>query len=431
MEIIAYLIIPIIGSLFIYGSLFYGMYQMGGMDENQKETSWWIAVVYTIVSVLISLLGNGLFNLCYMLLAPFISYKMFHTRKNHIIYYFILIAAVFITDGAVVVGFQFLQLQGLSFFNAIVLDQILINICVRMIEFIVIQAVVFIVRKYTGLYMTGRQAAISLLLPLFSLFNMFSLLYFCQIYFTKEMILLFLVNLVLLISVNIYFTILIHTMSKNNYLENEKNLYRQQAKMQFQYYEREEAKYKEVRKLIHDIRNHIQIMEELYKNNSNNAVEYAGEIHQILNNFDHKYYTSDKLLNIILNDKAQLMQEFEIKADIKVSDLSLDFMKDLDVTILFTNLLDNSIEAAKESREPFIKLRVNMVHQFLSVSAENSCDREPIHTNKGLRSRKVGHDGLGIKNMKEVIEQFGGDMNYEWKDGVFYTKIMLTAAKKN
>ncbi len=430
MEIIAYIIIPIIGSLFMEGCIFYGMYQMGGTEEDKRKIAWWVIIVYAILSVLISLLGSGILNLCFLGLAPFLAKRIFNTKKSYLVYYFILIAAVFITDGLVIISFQTLMVLGSSLFNSMMLNQILIVVCNRMIEFMVIQVIVFLVRRQSGLYITGRQMLISFFLPLFSLFNMYSLLYFCQIYFTDNMLLLFLANLIFLICLNIYFVILVNTMSRNNHLENEKNLYRQQAQMQFQYYEREEAKYNESRKLIHDIRNHIQIMEELYKNNSpHDAIEYAGEVHQMLNKFNHNYYTSDKLLNIILNDKAQLMHNFNIKEDIKVSDLSLDFMRDLDITALFTNLLDNCIEAAKESEKPVIKLRVSMVHQFLSISAENSCDREPIKSNAGLRSRKAGHEGLGMKNIKEIVGKFGGDMNYEWKDGIFYTNIMLAAEK--
>ena len=150
------------------------------------------------------------------------------------------------------------------------------------------------------------------------------------------------------------------------------------AQMQHQYYQREEEKYEFSRKMIHDIRNHILAMEALYKEeNAREAAAYAGDIHRMLNQFQQKYYTSEKLLNIILNDKANTMRRLGIQEDIRVGEISLDFMKETDVTALFANLLDNAVAAAGESREGFVRVRVNQVRQFLSVTVENSCDREP------------------------------------------------------
>ncbi|MDE6063804.1 MAG: GHKL domain-containing protein, partial [Lachnospiraceae bacterium] len=157
------------------------------------------------------------------------------------------------------------------------------------------------------------------------------------------------------------------------------------------YYAREEEKYEESRKLIHDIRNHILAMEELYDSEkAEAAAHYAGDIHQMLNNLGQKYYTSEKLLNIILNDKVRQMQRAGIREDIKVGELSLDFMRDMDITALFANLLDNAIAAAAESREGFVKLRINNVRQFVSITLENSSDREPVKTKTdSARERKV------------------------------------------
>ena len=283
--------------------------------------------------------------------------------------------------------------------------------------------------RRAGRHITGRQAALSVLLPLYSVFNMYCMLYLVQIFPTKEMLVLLGINLLLLIGLNIYFCVLVDVMSENHRLENERNLYRTQAKMQHQYYQREEEKYEFSRKMIHDIRNHILAMEALYKEeNAREAAAYAGDIHRMLNQFQQKYYTSEKLLNIILNDKANTMRRLGIQEDIRVGEISLDFMKETDVTALFANLLDNAVAAAGESKAGFVRVRVNQVRQFLSVTVENSCDREPEkETGIGgtFRSRRPGHEGMGLKIVQRTVEQYGGDVQYSWEDGVFTAHVML------
>ena len=111
----------------------------------------------------------------------------------------------------------------------------------------------------------------------------------------------------------------------------------------------------------------------------------------------------------------------------KVGELSLDFMKEVDVTALFANLLDNAVTAAAESQEKYVKLRVNKVRQFVSVIVENSCDVAPVRAAGTFRSRQAGHQGLGLKIIRQTVEQYGGDAQFAWKDGVFTVRVMLAA----
>ncbi len=422
----------------------------------------WIITAYTLVCVAFSMLGNTWVNLAFLFLFPLAAWRAFETPKAYCLYYFILFAAVWLTDVAVVLGLQIAMAEGLLYLNSPELQYILIVAVTRMAEFMVILLVALAAGRKAGRHITVRQVAISVLFPLYSIFNVYCLLYLMQIYPSREMVLLFGVNLVLLIGLNLYFCVLVDVMSENYRLENERNLYQVQARMQHQYYEREEEKYEASRKMIHDIRNHIQVMEALYARGTcrgrcpegcpeetrrngredtwgdvlgkagtgrdiQRAEKYAGDIHRMLNSLQQKYYTSEKLLNIILNDKAGTMQRLGVREDMKVGELSLDFMKETDVTALFANLLDNAVAAAANSREGYVRLRINRVRQFLSVTVENSCDTEPVKAAGTFRSRQAGHEGLGLKIIRQTVEQYGGDMQMGWKEGVFTVRVMLAA----
>lgn len=428
MELLIYLAFPCVGSIFLLGAMFYGAYRIAGQPGASRRSLAGVGL-YILVNVAFSLLGNTWVNLVFMLLFPLAAWKAFGTSKIHFIHFIILSVAVWLTDVVLVLGVQVLMLYGVLRLNSPALEYILIVAATRMAEFMVILLVTMAAGRKAGRHITFRQVALSVLLPLYSVFNMFCMVYLMQIYMTPEMVMLFGVNLLLLIGVNIYFCVLVDVMSENHRLENERNLYRTQAQMQHQYYQREEEKYEFSRKMIHDIRNHILAMEALYKEeNAREAAAYAGDIHRMLNQFQQKYYTSEKLLNIILNDKANTMRRLGIQEDIRVGEISLDYMKETDVTALFANLLDNAVAAAGESREGFVRVRVNQVRQFLSVTVENSCDREPEkETVIGgtFRSRRPGHEGMGLKIVQRTVEQYGGDVQYCWENGVFTVHVML------
>lgn len=427
MEILVYLILPCVGSIFLVGSMFYGAYRIAGQPKLSRG-AWGLMAAYAAVNVACSLLGNTWVNLAFGVLFPFAAMWILKASKSCLVPYFILSVAVFLTDVAVVTGYEMLVVHRILFLNSTELLYILLIVLDRMMEFMVICLIAMIAGKRTGRHITVRQVILSILLPLFSVFNMYCMVYLMQIYMVESSVFLLLINLLLLIGLNLYFCVLVDVMSENHRLENERNLYRRQSEMQYRYYAREEEKYEESRKLIHDIRNHILAMEELYDSERAEAAAcYAGDIHQMLNSLGQKYYTSEKLLNIILNDKVQQMQRAGIREDIKVGELSLDFMRDMDVTALFANLLDNAIAAAQESRKGFVKLRINTVRQFVSITVENSSDKEPVKTKSGFRSEKEGHEGVGIGSIRRTVEQYGGDVQFEWKDGVFTANVMLAA----
>ena len=427
METLIYLVLPCVGSVFLLAAMFYGAYRIGGRPRVSTGSKLFCGT-FILINTAFSLLGNTWVNLAFMLLFPFAARRMFGMPKIHYLHCFILSVAVWLTDILMPLVFlMFMESRVLSL-NLPELEYILLVVFTRMAEFMVILLVVMASGRKQGRQITLRQIVLSVLLPLYSVFHMYCLVYLMQIYMNREMVILFLVNLTLLIGLNIYFCVLVDLMSENHRLENERNLYQAQARMQHEYYAGEEEKYEFSRKLIHDIRNHILAMEALYnEENAEEACRYAGDIHRMLNQFQQKYYTSEKLLNIILNDKVRMMRQAGVKEDIRIGELSLDFMKETDVTALFANLLDNGVKAAAESREGYVRLRANRVRQFLSVTVENSCDREPVRKNGSFLSGKAGHEGLGIKIIRQTVERYGGDVEFSWKDGVFTVRLMLTA----
>ncbi len=432
MDLIIYLFLPCAGSIFLLGSMFYGAYRIAAPASRFSGASLFVISGFIIINVACSILGNTWINLLFMLLFPVVAWKVYKVSAIFLIPYVILAVAVFLTDVVVVLVFQMLWVTGILYLNSLELDYILRLVVVRIVEFMVVMLVTMAAGKKIGRHIRRRQVVLSILVPLYSIFNMYCTLYLMQVYMVRESVVLFVLNVIFLIGLNIYFCVLVDIMSENYQLENERNLYRQQAQLKHEYYEEEEEKYEESRKLIHDIRNHIHAMEELYRREEAvDAEHYASNIQQLLNSFQQTYYTSEKLLNIILNDKVQQMRRAGIREDVRIGEIDLSFMREIDITALFGNLLDNAVASAEECNDGYMRLRVNKIHQFLSIYMENSCDKEPEKLGEGFRSHKPGHEGLGIQNIIRTAEQYGGDVQFNWKDGIFYTKIMLCLSFKS
>ena len=425
-ETLLYFVLPLLGSVFILTSIFNGMKSIGTNITVSASKKNLILTVYMLIALLLSLTGNGLVNLIALLFIPLIGHYLYNSLRLYIVYYTGFVIALYLTDILSYLLLQLLFQAGIIYFINKTAYYMVLIITVRFVEFMVLKILVNVIRRRQKEQITRRQMLNSFLLPMFSIINLFSMMYFIQVYQSEVSILLFEINIALLIGLNIYFTSVFDIITRNTHLENELNLYVQQQVIQSRYYENLEQKYDNTRKLVHDIRNHILAMEHLYVEQQNLiGCQYTKDVHEILNQLGQKYYTSCKILNIILNDKVQIMQAHGIEADIKISEVDLSFIREVDITTLFANILDNAIEAAADSQDKRIILRVVMVHDFISINLKNSMLTEPVKAGTGFQSTKISHEGLGLKNVERVITNYKGDVQYEWREQYFITRIML------
>ena len=77
---------------------------------------------------------------------------------------------------------------------------------------------------------------------------------------------------------------------------------------------------------------------------------YFQDVHGMLNSLGMKFYTSNRILNIVLNDKLKRLDPEQVECNL--GEAALDFLADADVTTIFANLLDNALEAG-EGKEGF------------------------------------------------------------------------------
>lgn len=227
----------------------------------------------------------------------------------------------------------------------------------------------------------------------------------------------------LILFLNFYVLYMIEVIGKNNALARELALYQQQSDLQLSYYRQLEEKLERSRKIIHDIRNHLNAVEALYASgNREAALGYATDIHDLLNMLGQKFYSGSPMLNIILNDKAAYAHSLHIQTDFSVCTGNFDFIKDIDVTTIFANLLDNAITASREylQKNPkdsaVISLRLEKFHDLFAAVIKN-----PSLSLESFRP------GIGLKNVENTLKRYGGSMELQEKDGIFCVSLWLPA----
>lgn len=143
-------------------------------------------------------------------------------------------------------------------------------------------------------------------------------------------------------------------------------------------------------------------------------------------------YCTNKIIDAILYNKFQVAQSLHIRCNANIILPETLAIKDIDLMFLFTNLLDNAIEACEKllDKQRFIDMEASIKANFLVVCVRNAKDETFKINPKNMVSTKEDseHHGLGLQIIKRVCKQYKGSLKIE-DHGSFvdiYTTLALT-----
>ena len=239
---------------------------------------------------------------------------------------------------------------------------------------------------------------------------------------------LLLVNLGCIVIGDFYLLYFSRVINEKDYLAFEVKALEEQAKVQYEYYLRQEQNYHKTVHILHDVNKHVKSIEQLYLSGEReNAAAYAGQIGDMLEPLLPVKYTGNPILDILLTDKAMQMEEKSISFGIDIDQVNLDFIEAIDVTTIFGNLLDNAIEACEEvDRDRKIRIKIDSYHEMVSIRMENSC-KSVKWKQEWPVSQKGENRGIGLLNVKRAIEKYDGDIKMKNESEMFIVDIFLNA----
>lgn len=253
-----------------------------------------------------------------------------------------------------------------------------------------------------------------LILPIFSFINVSVMMMLAAYYMDDVMLSFILLNMVFVVLLNVYLFYLFEHIAENIRLKQQAARLEEMSKMQYSYYHNLEAKYQNSRKVIHDVNRHLQVIEAMQEQDQMQS--YIQNMKETLHHYTQEVYSKHPILNVILQEKMLEAKRASIEVTYKIAPVDFRFMKDTDVTVVFANLLDNAIDACKEvNQSRYLSLQIDQVHHFLVIIIENSRKAIPLQG----KSTKVGHEGLGLVNVRQTIESYGGNMQMETDEQSF------------
>ena len=195
--------------------------------------------------------------------------------------------------------------------------------------------------------------------------------------------------------------------------------------MQYNYYLNMQESQMKVRKLHHDINNHISCIKKIENEDIN---EYIDSIKKELKGFESTFDSGNRILDIILSDKHSecIKNNIDLFCDINFE--KCDFIQMIDVSAIFANMIDNAIEACKKvENNRYINIRGTIVKYYYVIKCENSKSNEiKIKNNKIISSKKDSFlHGIGLSSIKESLKKYDGDMEIIDEKNKFTLKIYI------
>ena len=141
------------------------------------------------------------------------------------------------------------------------------------------------------------------------------------------------------------------------------------------------------------------------------------------------------MLDLIISKYIVACKNNNIKFDYEVKTANLEYIDDAELSILFNNILDNAVEAAKISNEKYIEFSLRHINNMDLLSVVNSCDNPPKHYNRQLITTKfdTNNHGFGTKIIKKHAKKNNG--KYEWsyddKEHKFHLTILFQRNTKS
>lgn len=199
---------------------------------------------------------------------------------------------------------------------------------------------------------------------------------------------------------------------------------KQQSEMQLQAYQGLSEQYNESLRIVHDMRKHIRSLDTLIENGSDKAADYQQTLYNELNRFYPSFQNDNQMLAVIVNNEIDKAKRLGIEIRLNIEKISLDFISPIDMTTIFSNLLDNAVEACAEVDDKVIIFSIVQQMNFITINIRNPYSRIDQQGDT-LRSTKEGHFGIGLENVRKALERYDGRLNIKTADGIFAVTVII------
>ncbi len=204
-------------------------------------------------------------------------------------------------------------------------------------------------------------------------------------------------------------------------------IYRREQELTKNYYTRLYEKNEQTRARQHDMHHMLQTVEAMMK---------EGEYEKTLA-FIQKWKKSEGTKNKIIYSQNRIVDaviDGVLGSELEQNEITLNYngkipqqigIDDLDLCLLISNLLENAKEAVQklDMDRKEIGLKIGRKESLICIDIRNP------YTQGGECTKEEGWHGYGLKNVKEIVEKYDGEIEVQDENNIFTVSIILESAQ--
>lgn len=203
-------------------------------------------------------------------------------------------------------------------------------------------------------------------------------------------------------------------------------------------YEKIAGEMENTRRLRHDLRHHLNTLGAL--NAQGKQAEITGYLKQygaVVDLLNDQKLSGDPVVDSILEYYLALAYDARIAVEHQVTLNGRSGVDPVDMTVLLGNCLENAFEALRQLPEGERRLSIDMMpaKSMLVLRIQNTCAGN--HNSDGAANwkefvscKESAHRGVGLRSIAAIAEKYGGNAQFQCKDGVFTTRVILNLTAK-
>ena len=175
---------------------------------------------------------------------------------------------------------------------------------------------------------------------------------------------------------------------------------------------------KQTRAFCHDLQNHLTVLGELLKTGqTEEAGSYLSQFTESAEGLFCTVRTGNPAADVLLGSKCAVAKQKEIQVSCELAIPKKSGISDIDWCILLSNAFDNAVTAceAVPVSKRYIYLSGKKKGNFYLLMVENSCDT----------ALAAPPEGIGLSNIRTVLEAAGGTMEKTVSGGVYQLKLLF------
>ena len=182
-----------------------------------------------------------------------------------------------------------------------------------------------------------------------------------------------------------------------------------------------------VKALRHDMKNHLGELALMAANQNNEEIrKYIHDMGEYMQNQSELISCGNKnldsLLNYLLGQAKKKLNHVEYEVRVP-SDLCISAF---DLNVILGNLTENAIEAAEQTKDKWMSVDIYYEKGMLSMEIKNSFQHElAVEKNKLLSTKEEKGHGIGLANVRKMVEKYQGFMDVSNTNQIFIVKVML------